>query len=239
MMQDLPKVIFTLAELKFENIKDNIYPMDRKYKICFETEEIQNSYTQLLTHECPVCEDKVSFKTFQQLDKHLRREHEHYYCDLCVTNFRDTAACLGYLGPHPGSGLRLMEVNFPCSRWISESCAVRFDQSADDLIIGLCPACSSDKVDIIKREDSIVEGKNDPIDVANHFLIKQEPSEQNASYDEITNEADLGLHQFSDDPNEHPVKNILVSTVCSALGCEKLCLHVFTQPLVHFINHPK
>ena len=88
MMQDLPKVIFTLAELKFENIKDNIYPMDRKYKICFETEEIQNSYTQLLTHECPVCEDKVSFKTFQQLDKHLRREHEHYYCDLCVTNLK-------------------------------------------------------------------------------------------------------------------------------------------------------
>ena len=160
-------------------------------------------------------------------------------CDLCVTNFRDTAACLGYLGPHPGSGLQLMEVNFPCSRWISESCAVRFDQSSDDLIIGLCPACSSDKVDIIKREDSIVEGKNDPIDVANHFLIKQEPSAQNASFEEIANEADTGLHQFSDDPNEHPVKNILVSIVCSALGCEKLCLHVFTQPLVHFINHPK
>ena len=66
--------------------------------------------------------------------------------DLCVTSFRDTAACLGYLGSHPGSGLPLVEVNFPCSRWISESCAVMFAQSSDDLIIGLCPACSSDKV---------------------------------------------------------------------------------------------
>jgi len=86
--QDLPKVIYTLAELKFEDIKDNIYPMDRKFKICFETEEIQNQYTDMLNHRCPVCTDKVTFKTFRQLDQHIRREHELYYCDLCVTNLR-------------------------------------------------------------------------------------------------------------------------------------------------------
>jgi len=86
--QDLPKVIYTLAELKFEDIKDNIYPMDRKFKICFETEEIQNQYTAMLDHRCPVCKDKVTFKTFRQLDQHIRREHELYYCDLCVTNLR-------------------------------------------------------------------------------------------------------------------------------------------------------
>ena len=83
--QDMPMVIFTTAKLKFEDIKDNIYPMDRKYKICFETEEIQNSYFKLLSHESPLSPG-VSFKTFQQLDKHLRREHELYYCDLCVAN---------------------------------------------------------------------------------------------------------------------------------------------------------
>eukprot|EP00092_Neocalanus_flemingeri_P038472 GFUD01041883.1.p1 GENE.GFUD01041883.1~~GFUD01041883.1.p1 ORF type:complete len:950 (+),score=279.37 GFUD01041883.1:209-3058(+) len=86
--QDLPKVIYTLAELKFEDIKDNIYPMDRKFKICFETEEIQNQYTAMLDHRCPVCKEKVLFKTFRQLDQHIRREHELYYCDLCVTNLR-------------------------------------------------------------------------------------------------------------------------------------------------------
>ena len=84
--QDMPKVIFTLAQLKFEDIKDNIYPMDRKYKICFETEEIQNMYTDMLSHKCPVC--GLIFKTFRQLDQHLRREHEMYFCDLCVTNLR-------------------------------------------------------------------------------------------------------------------------------------------------------
>ena len=86
--QDMPKVIFTTALQKYENIKDNIYPMDRKYKICFETEEIQNNYMELLEHQCPHCPEKVTFKTFQQLDKHMRREHEMYYCDLCVTELK-------------------------------------------------------------------------------------------------------------------------------------------------------
>ena len=81
--QDMPKVIFTTALQKYENIKDNIYPMDRKFKICFETEEIQNSYLELLEHRSPI-DPTVKFKTFEQLEKHVRREHEMYYCDLCV-----------------------------------------------------------------------------------------------------------------------------------------------------------
>lgn len=81
---DLPKVIFTNALSKYEDIKDNIYPMDRKFKICFETEEIQNSYTELLSHKNPIT--NVVFPTFRQLDQNMRREHEMYYCDLCVKN---------------------------------------------------------------------------------------------------------------------------------------------------------
>ena len=72
--QDLPKVIFTLAQLKFEDIKDNIYPMDRKYKICFETEEIQNDYTKLLSHICPVCE--VSRNIFYV---QIKTHHKKYF----------------------------------------------------------------------------------------------------------------------------------------------------------------
>jgi len=82
--RDLPKVIFTSLETKFELIKDNIYPMDRKFKICFETEEIQNQYFAMLAHKCPICGE--DFKTFRQLDQHIRREHETYYCELCVKN---------------------------------------------------------------------------------------------------------------------------------------------------------
>ena len=127
--------------------------------------------------------------------------------DLCIKNFRSTSACLGYLGPHPGSGLELMEVHFPCSRWISESCAVLFAQRSDDLIIGLCPACSSDKVDI-KEEDTKLEEKIDPLDMPNHFLVKEEHSTDSALREEIENEPDTALCQSSDDSTG---RDILVS----------------------------
>ena len=100
-----------------------------------------------------------------------------------------------------------MEVHFPCSRWISESCAVLFAQRSDDLIIGLCPACSSDKVDI-KEEDTKLEEKIDPLDMPNHFLVKEEHPTDSALREEIENKPDTALCQSSDDSTG---RDILVS----------------------------
>jgi len=57
--------------------------MDRKYQICFETEEIQAEFSALLSHQCPVCEGENVFSTFSQLERHVRREHHLHYCHLC------------------------------------------------------------------------------------------------------------------------------------------------------------
>ena len=38
------QVILTAGEKKFDDIKDNIYQMDRKHKICFESDDIQKEY---------------------------------------------------------------------------------------------------------------------------------------------------------------------------------------------------
>ena len=79
--------------------------MDRKYKICFEDESVQQSYKVLLQHECSVCKDQLSnnydngksdnkmtrpliFSTFKQLETHVRREHEMFYCDLCSDHLK-------------------------------------------------------------------------------------------------------------------------------------------------------
>lgn len=80
--------------------------MDRKYKICFEDEAVQHSYKVLLEHTCPICDEKSSydenhgaserkhmkypktFSSFKQLDTHVRREHELFYCDLCVDHLK-------------------------------------------------------------------------------------------------------------------------------------------------------
>ena len=60
--------------------------MDRKYKICFEDEAVQNSYKVLLEHTCPIC--RKTFGSFKQLDTHVRREHELFYCDLCTDHLK-------------------------------------------------------------------------------------------------------------------------------------------------------
>ena len=85
--QDMPVVLFSMARLKFEEIKDTnyrYYRIDRKHKILFETDEIVNRYLKLLCYESPVFPG-VSFKTFQQLNNHLS-SIELFYCDICVTN---------------------------------------------------------------------------------------------------------------------------------------------------------
>ena len=95
---------------------------------------------------------------------------------LCVTNFENTSACVGYLGSHPGGGLKLVHESFPCSRWISHCCAVTFSQTNENLIIGLCPACSGTDLGIKKekmREDSVLDDAEPP-QALMKGLLKQE-----------------------------------------------------------------
>lgn len=63
---------------------------DRKFGVHFCTGSIQSAYYQLLQHDCPICieHQRWPFKTFQQLKDHMRKEHELYYCDLCVANLK-------------------------------------------------------------------------------------------------------------------------------------------------------
>ncbi|KAJ8977097.1 hypothetical protein NQ317_003651 [Molorchus minor] len=92
--QDLPKVIFTKKIEPFAILfprfeRSNL--QDRKFGLYFCTSEIQKVYYKLLEHRCQICEEserKWPFKTFQQLKDHMRREHELFYCDICVENLR-------------------------------------------------------------------------------------------------------------------------------------------------------
>ena len=43
---------------------------------------------RLLAHACPICEDSPTYKTFRQVDNHLRTEHHFSYCDLCVSDLK-------------------------------------------------------------------------------------------------------------------------------------------------------
>ncbi|KAG5891718.1 hypothetical protein JTB14_000321 [Gonioctena quinquepunctata] len=92
--QDLPKIIFTKTIEPFASLfprfeRSNL--QDRKFGLFFCTSDIQKEYNKILEHRCHLCEEnerKWPFKTFQQLKDHMRREHELFYCDICVENLR-------------------------------------------------------------------------------------------------------------------------------------------------------
>lgn len=88
------QVIFTFKIESFKILRakyERSHYQDRKFGIHFGSSSIQGAYYELLQHDCQLCctNDRILwFKTFQQLKDHMRREHELYYCDLCVDNLK-------------------------------------------------------------------------------------------------------------------------------------------------------
>ena len=68
----------------------NLYPMDKMTKIHFENASLQDVFEQLLVHICYTCPLKPTFQNLQILKDHLRKEHELFFCDLCVENLKVT-----------------------------------------------------------------------------------------------------------------------------------------------------
>lgn len=85
--QDLPKVVFTKEIQPFRHIKKGNL-LDTRYNVFFDSLDIQEKFTQLLAHVCPLCKNKQIFGVFTGLKDHMRRKHELNYCDLCVENLK-------------------------------------------------------------------------------------------------------------------------------------------------------
>uniref|UniRef100_A0A1B6LIS3 RING-type E3 ubiquitin transferase n=1 Tax=Graphocephala atropunctata TaxID=36148 RepID=A0A1B6LIS3_9HEMI len=88
---DMQKVIFTKTVRPFKELEELIgtkHLVDRKFKIVFESTDTQHAYNTLLAHVCAKCPNRHAFQTFVNLREHVRKEHELYYCDLCVDNLK-------------------------------------------------------------------------------------------------------------------------------------------------------
>ncbi len=66
----------------------NSFTVDKTTKIHFENLFIQDVFEKLLVHVCPICLLKPTFSSLQILKDHLRKEHEMFFCDLCVENLK-------------------------------------------------------------------------------------------------------------------------------------------------------
>ncbi|XP_046660073.1 E3 ubiquitin-protein ligase ZNF598 [Homalodisca vitripennis] len=88
---DMQKVIFTKTVRPFKELDELIGTkclLDRKFKIVFESTDTQHAYNTLLAHVCSKCPGRHAFQTFAILREHMRKEHELFYCDLCVENLK-------------------------------------------------------------------------------------------------------------------------------------------------------
>lgn len=86
----MPQVAFIYDNKLFKDINLRDCIPNRKYKIFFRDEEVENKYLDLLEFRCKVqsCRKRYADKTFNQLQTHMRREHQLFACDLCVTNLK-------------------------------------------------------------------------------------------------------------------------------------------------------
>ena len=80
-------MIHTTSRARFSDVENNPYRMDRKFRVCFETDAVERAFHGLLEHACRICKEEdgkdVTFKMFKQLDTHTRRVHEMFFCELC------------------------------------------------------------------------------------------------------------------------------------------------------------
>lgn len=86
--QDIEMVVFSRKRCNFGQMSDQVLPKEKRYKISFEDSSVQKTFDDLLLHKCPICPNKPNFRTFKQLDTHVRREHERFYCELCVSHLK-------------------------------------------------------------------------------------------------------------------------------------------------------
>nr|SVE75597.1 EOG090X01BP [Daphnia hispanica] len=86
--QELTKVAFVKEAQPYQLLTLNLYSMDKATRIHFENSFLRETFEKLLVHVCYACPLKPTFANFQILKDHLRKEHELFFCDLCIENLK-------------------------------------------------------------------------------------------------------------------------------------------------------
>ncbi|CAL4059614.1 unnamed protein product [Meganyctiphanes norvegica] len=86
--KEMDKVIFMIKVLNYAEINTRQMHLERRYNIYFETEEIMKCFDALLDHTCTICDNLPTFRNFNQLKDHMRKNHERFYCELCVEHLK-------------------------------------------------------------------------------------------------------------------------------------------------------
>lgn len=85
------QVIFTQKrDLKFSRLETRkCVQYNSIHKIFFENKFCLDAFNKLLEHRCGICNrDDTVFDVLEELEVHLKREHDMFLCELCVAHLK-------------------------------------------------------------------------------------------------------------------------------------------------------
>lgn len=86
--EELDKVVFVKKLEAFSSLSFQNFPRDAKQDIYFKDERIHAQYRHLLFPECIHCPEPKVFSRFEELEQHMRKQHELFSCKLCSKHLK-------------------------------------------------------------------------------------------------------------------------------------------------------
>ncbi|KAJ0058153.1 hypothetical protein NL108_008794, partial [Boleophthalmus pectinirostris] len=81
-------VVFVKKLENFSSLPYQKFPCDKNHDIYFKDERIYAQYRHLLLPECTHCPEPKVFSKFEELEQHMRKQHELFSCKLCSKHLK-------------------------------------------------------------------------------------------------------------------------------------------------------
>ncbi|XP_029293429.1 E3 ubiquitin-protein ligase ZNF598 [Cottoperca gobio] len=86
--EELDKVVFVKKPGAFSSLPYQQFPCEKKHDIYFCDEKIYAEYRHLLLPECLRCSEPKVFSKYEELEQHMRKQHELFCCKLCTKHLK-------------------------------------------------------------------------------------------------------------------------------------------------------
>ena len=82
------QVIVLNKPAPFSIIQQSRCTEDRKHGFLFTTPLLFEKFNSITANSCSVCDHRVVFSQLRQLQEHVRKVHNLYYCDICLEHLK-------------------------------------------------------------------------------------------------------------------------------------------------------
>ncbi|XP_019962097.2 E3 ubiquitin-protein ligase ZNF598 [Paralichthys olivaceus] len=86
--EELDKVVFVKKLQAFSSLPYHQFPCEKTHDIYFGDERIYAQFRHLLLSECVRCPEPKVFARFEELEQHMRKQHELFCCKLCTKHLK-------------------------------------------------------------------------------------------------------------------------------------------------------